>query len=162
MSNSDEEGVFEGLNILSVDERLEILSQIAKDKELKPQDRVAACKEISNLLNDRKQADEGENPTLQISFIKSTKKPHRKSKRKSKNAPKKKKEVSKHWEDELIEGIDKDKEGFSVKEDSKFFTDSPIHSSTQAQLEPKQPQSPPQILDDSLDFLDDDELFKDN
>ena len=54
-------------SVLSVEERLKLLTEIAKDTTQKANDRVMACKEISNILDDRKQVN-NDLPTVQLVF----------------------------------------------------------------------------------------------
>jgi len=54
---------------LSLDRRLKILSKIATDDKQKATDIIAACKEITALLNDKIKETESGIPVTQLSFV---------------------------------------------------------------------------------------------
>lgn len=57
---------------LTLEKRLKILSKIALDKNSKPPDVIAACKEITALLNDKIKAQESEVPITQVKYTEDT------------------------------------------------------------------------------------------
>jgi len=95
--------------VLSVDERLKILSEIAKDQSQKATDRVMACKEISNLLNDRIQTSSDGSTVTSISFkpCKAPKSPQKPTK--AQLLAQKRREEKQKAKEEAIQ-IEKDKE----------------------------------------------------